>query len=234
MRIVTWNVRHGGGTRAQAFAETLISLGPDVAIITEFRNGSTGEKIKKVLEQNGLVHFCHASTPARLNSVLLSSRIECSERELASLGDEGHRCAWAQIGELNVLGFYFPQNRAKEAVFDAICRIDARILSEQSLLIGDFNTGRHFLDENARTFYCAEYFDKLEDLGWTDTWRSRNPTTKEFSWFSAAGNGFRIDHAFASPGLDARILGVRYDHSVRESGLSDHSALIVDLANSTS
>lgn len=44
------------------------------------------------------------------------------------------------------------------------------------------------------------------------------------------GRGFRIDHAFASAQLATRARGCWSDHTVRELGLSDHSALVVDLA----
>ena len=234
MRIITWNARHGGGRRATAFAETLASLSPDVGVITEYRNGPAGAQIKNGLEYAGLNYFSSILTPAKLNTVLLCSRTPFEERRLDSLGEETHRCIWALAQGINILGFYFPQNREKAAVFDSICQLDPSVLKEQSLLIGDLNTGRHFLDERAKTFHCAEYFDRLEDIGWIDAWRSRNEEAKEFSWFSNAGNGFRIDHAFVSSGLNRRIKSVAYNHSVRESGLSDHSALIVDLASDKS
>ena len=234
MRIITWNARHGGGTRASGFAEQLVSLSPDVAVITEYRNGPAGAKIKNVLELAGLPYFSSVSTPAKLNTVLLCSRTPFEERRLDSLGDEAHRCSWARVQGRNILGFYFPQNREKAKVFDAICALDPSVLEEQSLLIGDFNTGRHFLDEREKTFYCAEYFDRLQDLGWIDAWRSRNEEAREFSWFSNVGNGFRLDHAFASSGLNKRIESVVHNHNVREAGLSDHSAMIVDVAGGES
>ncbi|ANO51373.1 endonuclease/exonuclease/phosphatase family protein [Woeseia oceani] len=229
MRIITWNVRHGGGDRARSFAEQLVSLSPDIAIITEYRNGPTGAHIKHVMERAGLFYFSDVSTPARLNTVLLCSRTPFEERQLDSLGDEAHRCSWVRVEGINILGFYFPQNREKANVFDAICGLDSGVLVEQSLLIGDFNTGRHFVDEREKTFHCTEYFDRLEGLGWIDTWRSRNETAREFSWFSNVGNGFRLDHAFASPRLNMRIESVGYNHEVRKAGLSDHSAMIVDV-----
>jgi len=126
------------------------------------------------------------------------------------------------------------KNKEKARIFDAICALDPSVLDEQSLLIGDFNTGRHFLDEQKKTFHCAEYFDRLQDIGWIDSWRSRNEKTREFSWFRNAGNGFRLDHAFASSELNVRIESVGYNHIVRETGLSDHSAMIVDVASNKS
>jgi len=38
-----------------------------------------------------------------------------------------------------------------------------------------------------------------------------------------------LDHAFATPALAARVQGCRYSHAVREAGISDHSAMIVDV-----
>jgi exonuclease III len=58
----------------------------------------------------------------------------------------------------------------------------------------------------------------------------RHPQEREYSWFSASrGNGFRYDHALASPPLDARIRSVRYAQELRAAGLSDHAGLVVEL-----
>ena len=81
-------------------------------------------------------------------------------------------------------------------------------------------------------------FAKLSAMGWTDLWRHHNPGITEYTWFSkfkggARGNGFRLDHAFATPGLVARVQGCRYSHAQREAGISDHSLVIVEVEEST-
>ena len=65
--------------------------------------------------------------------------------------------------------------------------------------------------------------------GWVDAWRSRNPESREFSWYSTAGNGFRLDQSLSSLSFDDNIKTVSYDHLPRESRATDHSAMIVDL-----
>jgi exodeoxyribonuclease-3 len=57
----------------------------------------------------------------------------------------------------------------------------------------------------------------------------------ECTWYSklkggARGNGFRLDHAFATPSLVPRITTCRYSHVVREAEISDHSIMIVEIA----
>jgi len=96
------------------------------------------------------------------------------------------------------------------------------------IIIGDFNTGAHKLDESGSTFYCAEQFDQLSSAGLIDSWRTRNPLLREFSWYSNAGNGFRIDHAFSSSIADGGIQRIYYNHEPRDSGITDHSALVVE------
>jgi exonuclease III len=68
------------------------------------------------------------------------------------------------------------------------------------------------------------------EQGWIDTWRSRNPEAREFTWFSRGyNNGFRLDHALASPSLNNKVKKVFYSHQEREEGVTDHSLMGVDI-----
>jgi exodeoxyribonuclease-3 len=98
-----------------------------------------------------------------------------------------------------------------------------------ALAVGDFNTCRPYLDEAGAIDATAHYVDKIEAIGFCDLWRRRYPASREYSWYSTRGNGFRIDHAFLSPELAARAGSVRYSHEERLAGLSDHSPLILEL-----
>ena len=98
------------------------------------------------------------------------------------------------------------------------------------MLVGDLNTGRHLMDEAGSSFFCADAFETLTSGGWVDAWRRQHgDDAREFSWYSTAGNGFRIDHCLVSPGLVDRVGDVRYLHGVREEKVSDHSMLVVEV-----
>jgi len=104
---------------------------------------------------------------------------------------------------------------------------------ERFLLIGDFNTGLHGIDEVGSTFHCAEDFARLSGIGWTDVWRNFHGQASEYTWFSTLrggriGNGFRLDHAFATQSLLPQISACRYSHAEREQNISDHSVLILE------
>lgn len=65
--------------------------------------------------------------------------------------------------------------------------------------------------------------------------RLHNPGPIEFTWYSTLkggmlSNGFRLDHAFATPPLWPRNSACRYSHREREAGISDHSVVIVEVA----
>jgi exodeoxyribonuclease III len=102
------------------------------------------------------------------------------------------------------------------------------------LAIGDFNTCRAYLDEAGATDLTAHYLDAIEQIGFRDLWRHRYPERREYSWFSTRSNGFRIDHAFLSPELAASAGAVYYSHEERVARLSDHSPLILELADEAS
>ncbi|MFK5923786.1 MAG: hypothetical protein QM496_16535 [Verrucomicrobiota bacterium] len=123
-----------------------------------------------------------------------------------------------------------PSQDYKRPVFDFLLKLPEKYLMEDTMLIGDLNTGRHYEDEEGATYVSAHQFDALLEQGWIDSWRIRNPDAREFTWFSRGyNNGFRLDHTLVSPAMNERITDVKYSHTEREAGVTDHSLMVVDV-----
>ena len=140
-----------------------------------------------------------------------------------------HRLLAFQAEDIYILATYFPQKERKYPVFEASMTWLLEKTACPALFIGDLNTGRHRLDEVGTTFVAAECLDHIESIGWFDAWRLHHAATREFSWFSNSGNGFRVDHAFGSPPIRSRISGAWYDQRPRTEGATDHAMLNVDV-----
>jgi len=128
-----------------------------------------------------------------------------------------------------------PTNLEKVRFWNAVLRTATARLNEPFLFVGDWNTGAHHRDEAGKTYVCAEHFCRLSELGWTDMWRQHNPGETEWTWYSrlkggVRGNGFRLDHCFATPSLMPHITSCRYSHRERDARVSDHSMMIVEVA----
>jgi exonuclease III len=69
----------------------------------------------------------------------------------------------------------------------------------------------------------------LRERGWVDAFRELHGYgEREASWtFRQNRGGWRLDHVLA---LGLRPVAAAYAHEWRIEGLSDHSALVVDLA----
>ena len=77
---------------------------------------------------------------------MMSSAVE-------ACGDLRHRCVMASIDDIRVLGVYFPNKQAKKPLYDSLLGFEAEYRAQPAIIIGDFNTGRHFVDEPGKTFY---------------------------------------------------------------------------------
>jgi exodeoxyribonuclease-3 len=231
MRIITLNICHGGGQRWEQLVALLLSLQPDVVVLTEFRIGEAGARILEKLTKAGLSEVKSAARMLRQNSVCVIA-VRAFEKIALPLpcGDE-HRILLCDFGDLRLLATYFPQKEQKRRVFKFIQSLGIPALGTRGIVLGDLNTGLHWQDEGGATFYCADEYSELLATGLIDSWRSRNPHAREFSWFSALGNGFRIDHALCTPGLDQEVNAITYEHRFRELGVTDHSALVVDITS---
>ena len=242
MQLMTWNIRHGGGSRVGAICDFIcarssvgLSAPLSTVILTEFRSGETGEQIRTALEECGFKNQVVAPTASpKQNSVLVASKHPFKAQTFPKLGKDQNRCVKVEFEQLTLYALYFALGLEKVPLFEFLCTLDPSLLDRKALLIGDFNTGQNGVDHEGVKFTAAEYLEKLLEQGWVDTWRSRHPKAREYSWYSRKDgkplNGFRIDQALASPKLDIEIRSVRYLHELREGNapLSDHSAMVLE------
>ena len=206
-------------------------------MLVEFR-ASSGARLCDALVSRGWRYFESTSPVGRVNGLCVLSRTpivcihpcpapkENSERWL-EVSFPAHNFG---VGLLHIVAAESKGKcEGKTSFWNAVLQAAHNRLAEPFLFIGDFNTGAPFTDEVGNTFACAEHFAKLSAFGWTDMWRHYNRETREGTWYSSKGNGFRLDHAFASPSLRPRIASCRYSHVEREAKVSDHSILIVEV-----
>ena len=222
MRIVHWNILHGGGSRRMPeITLSLLEHRPDVIVITEYRT-TIGGQIRGVLADHGLAsQFC--TDPAKgKNGVLIASRR--SGERIATPRDlpEALHTRWLDVrlpaagGDVSITGVHVPDDSrptAKAAFWRRMVDLATNRASERHLFIGDFNTGRHRLDESGATFGCTSLLGAVCTLGYVDAFRHFEPERREWSWrrprpdratsgesgtFAPSQAGFRIDTALVS------------------------------------
>jgi len=236
IRIVSWNILQGGGKRAADIADALRQWKPDVLVCQEFRNGKSSLPVRDACDALDLAHTHISDAEARKNTVMLASRFPFEiqswdpslDIDLAFSANINLDSAGTTLSSLSLHAGHIPQKKKQIPYLDYLYKME---VEEYAMIIGDLNCGIPFEDSDTKSFDNTHMFQSLFKRGWTDSWRSRNPTERQYSWVSSRGNGYRYDHCLCTKQLDKRIENIKYDHEVRESRLSDHSALIVELAD---
>ena len=229
-KIATWNLRHGGGRRINLILNVLEeNKAVDVFILTEFRNNQNKIILENGLKELGFDFIQTIDIEAKLNSVLIASKIKFENNLFPNLNEYSHRIIKIQIKGLNIYGCYFPIADLKKYLFDFLLEEIERNGKENIIITGDLNTGKHYLDEKGATFYHSAYLNKIENKGLMDAWRKVHGEKREFTWYSNTGNGFRLDHFFIDNELSEKIVSCEYIHQYRENKISDHSMMILEL-----
>ena len=245
MRIVAWNIRAGGGERAGAIASQLAAWAPDVVALSEFRATPPSRALAAALAARDLPHQLVTADPHRpaTNALLVASRWPLRRIRLGSAPREAKRWLVASVEAPLplILGAMHVPNRVtgrKYPFLDAVLACARRWRHGPALFIGDTNSGRRVIDEEAPAFSAREegWIDALGHCGWADAFRYLRAETRAYTWYSPNGrNGFRIDQAFVNAALlaqlkDATYVWGRRTRRARRDALSDHAALVVDLA----
>jgi exonuclease III len=239
MRIISWNIRAGGGRRAGAIAEQLADWAPDIVVLAEFRGTPPGAVIADALCASGLtfqLSCVQPGEPAR-NAVFLASREPFRAVRLRARPIDPALWLVAKFERLTVAGMHIPNEvtKRKFPYMDAVAALAERWRRGPAVFVGDTNSGRPGIDEENPVFgprYPA-WFDRMERAGFRDAFRVLHPEAREFTWYSPnGGNGFRLDQAFVNRGLVRRVTAVSHawaERDARRDALSDHAALIVDV-----
>lgn len=231
MRIVSLNLRHGGGTRVEAIASALAKHDADILVLPEFRANGPGAHLMARLGSLGFPHQAESRPSAGTNGVAVVAR-----RPWTTVGcplegaPDAQRVLEVTFEAFTLGAVYFPLNASKVTFWrEQFLPLAHDRLASPYLFIGDWNTGSHYVDEAGATFYGAAEFASMATLGWTDAWRSLHQDDREYSWFSNRGNGFRLDHAFLSPSFAPTLRGATFSQVERAPGITDHAALVIDL-----
>jgi endonuclease/exonuclease/phosphatase family metal-dependent hydrolase len=146
----------------------------------------------------------HAPLSQREDQVKIRT-LEAVSASLAALGDQTPAIL---CGDLNT-----PQYEARDGVVQTFAQTRA----------GRLRPGRGERHDRAeRTILTGP-------PGWRDAFRTLHGyAARDRSWKTGRHPGYRLDHILMSPALTA--VACAYDHSLREDGLSDHSAMWATLA----
>jgi exonuclease III len=245
MRIVAWNIRAGGGIRAGAIARQIIRWAPDIVALSEFRASppscALAEALAALLPHQ--LTTAGADAPAA-NALLIAARWPLRRLSLRAGPVSPRRwLATAVEGpQPVVVGAMHVPNRSegnKYPFLDAVLACARRWRLGPAVLVGDTNSGRRGLDEQVPAFNALEegWVDGLGGCGWIDAFRYLRPEARAYTWYSPNGrHGFRIDQAFVNAPVLARLKDASYvwggaSRRARRTLLSDHAALLIDLAD---
>lgn len=244
MRVIAWNIRAGGGRRVDAILAQMRRWAPDVVTLSEFRGTEPSVTLARGLAEQGLKHqLCSAETKRpHVNALIVASRWPLRP---VRMGCAPADCRWllatVEAPDPFSVGAMHVPNRVsgrKYPFLDAVLEVARRWRRGPALLAGDTNSGRRGIDEEAPAFSLREegWIDALASCGWADAFRVLSGNRRAYTWYSPNGrNGFRIDQAFVNTDLMRRVRHARYVwgrvvRGARQDAISDHAALVLDLA----
>jgi len=256
VRLLTWNVA-GRVARQPEQAAAIAATAPDVVALQEV-TARTLPLWRAALADAGLPSIATALGGGRGDAGrrrvlgMLTAAREPLERLQAPAGVPWpERVLCCALGPVEVINVHSPiapaPDLAKVRTHEAVASYLAGADERARIVCGDLNTPRRELDDGDVLTFAhdsagrlraerGERWDAAEralvhglrERGWVDAFRELHGYgEREASWtFANDRGGWRLDHVLAN-GLTPTAAA--YAHDWRRAGLSDHSALIVDL-----
>jgi exodeoxyribonuclease-3 len=238
LRILTLNVANPSAARAERQIAWLAERPEHVLVLSET---SPGAGTRLLLDRLAAAGWEVRAGPldARERGVAIATRVRAAPRGGDIVDHLPARAELVALDRLHIIGLYVPSrddSAGKTERKRHFCAALSRFLVERptydAVVIGDLNVLEPIHRPHYGTFRDWEYrlYDELVVRGFVDAYRLRHPSEMEYSWVDYENHGYRFDHAFVSHSLAPSVRRCDYDHTPRETDLSDHSALVLELA----
>jgi len=232
MRVLAWNILRGGRARSDRIVAAIRAHAPEVIVLSEYQAVGSARIIES-LRASGWPHLVATSQSSREGglAVLSATSLEVRARPRALRDLARHYLAVrVPAHDIEVRAIYGPLHRAVHGRYWSGLLSSLRSArSGQVLVVGDFNSGSSTNDTTSTGMLSGKFFDQLPTMGFTDLWRAkRGEDAREHTW-EGSKHPYRLDHAFGTSSLAARVSDCVYSHEERSAALSDHSILLVDI-----
>lgn len=247
MKIVSWNVNGLRAAERHGFISAYKNIGADIFCLQEIK--ANRDQLSDEISGLSSLVINSAEKKGYSGTAMYSNRsVKTTNREIGfSQFDTEGRVLELDFGKFILLNLYMPHGgRQKEKLsykincYKSLFKYVKKIKKE-SILIGDFNIAHSEIDlerprnnQNNIMFTKEErgLIDKLESLGYVDTFREFNDNGGNYTWWPYMANarernlGWRIDYCFVSKGLEDKLKSAFILPNVMGS---DHCPIGIDL-----
>lgn len=237
-QLVSWNVRASMTDRVIEDLEHDPSV--DLFALSEYRVPKRGDFIRSRLADAGWKYSLSSTIPPGKKGVALFARypLQPAPELLNNWHPHGlDLTQWIVAAHLPSAGFhlvgtYIPYagSPIKDAVWRVLIDVVKRHRRKPLLVIGDFNSCFPEEADSGRGRTVAPL--KCMTSHAIDLWRAAGPHLEprdHITWAGPNGKGNRIDFAFGTPPFAKNVVSALHRHEVRETGISDHSQLIIKI-----
>lgn len=229
MKIISWNVNGLRAIYNRDFLSILKKIKPDIICLQEIKIQKETLP-KELLSPFGYKSYFSFAEKKGYSGVLVYS-LKPAKKETYKLGyskfDNEGRFLRLDFNQFILINLYMPHGgRAKEKLnyklncYNKLLTYLDKIKNKKIILIGDFNIAREKIDlarpQNNKNniMFTQEEREKIAQLirfGFIDTFRTKNPDKKQYTWWPYMANcrnrniGWRIDYAFVNEKMERKI-----------------------------
>jgi exodeoxyribonuclease-3 len=235
--VLTLNVANPSVARAERQLAWLSERPEQILVLTET---SPGSGTQLLLERLGAAGWDvrGGTLGDGERGVAVAARVQAGPRGGDVVSYLPARAEALALDAFDVIGLYVPSRDDSEPKVERkrrFCNALSAFLGQRqtrdAIVIGDLNVLEPVHRPHYPVFRDWEYrlYDEFLVRGFVDAYRLRHPNEMDHSWLDYENRGYRFDHVFVSAALAPRVRRCDYLHATRESDLSDHSALTLEL-----
>lgn len=230
MKLITWDIDSGGREQIDNIIDKIHREDCDIAVITGFRTNHNKNKILNSLKDIGYNYIVYRR-PAHKHqdTVLVASK----EDFIIEKNDCSKRDSFLIISQndINIAAMNFTNNINQKELMNLFKEELSEYIDKKLIVAGNMQTAKNYATKNSLgKKLCKRYID-FKDVNLKnciEQMASFNPDN--YTWSSRKGGEYNVDFILMNEKMDEHNFYCYYNHDVKESGISSHSMILLNIA----
>lgn len=230
MKLMTWDIDGGGREEIDSIIDKIYDENCDIVVITGFRENHNKNIIISELNNIGYDYIVYRKTKNKFqDTVLIASKEEFTvEKNIYTKKDS---FLIIKQNDIYIAGMNFTNSITQKELMKLFEEELFEFIDKKLIVAGNMQTAKNYATKNSLgKKLCKKYID-FKDLKLKNSIKEMvDYDPNKYTWRARKGGEYNVDFVLINEKMDEHNFYCYYNDSVKESGISSHSMIILNVA----
>lgn len=230
MKLMTWDIDRGGRNEIDSIVDSIYDEDCDIIVITGFRTNHNKDMLLSDLKEIGYNYIVYKKTKSKFQDTVLIASKEPFEIKRNVLSKKDSFLIIKQ-NDIYIAGMNFTSNISQKELMNIFKDELSEYKNDKLIVAGNMETAKNYATKNSLGKKLCKKYINFSDVDLKNCIQEMvGYDDNKFTWNTKKGGEYNVDFILVNDNILENNLYCYYNESVKESDISSHSMILLNIA----